>query len=157
MEMRERSSGWTLVLGYALSQVPAVRESKGTACFASLLPKTAVLSSWLNWGFPPYQPSPRGCMSGHRARAPAKGTESRCRLGHGFVRLDPNLCCMCPSPGPRHKLSRAKAQASGHLQLCFSSRKHSFYSIGGQEVAVPAAHSRAGAHPLAFPPPKTQC
>lgn len=103
MEMRERSSGWTLVLGYALSQVPAVRESKGTAWFASLLPKPAVLSSWLNWGFPPYQPSPWGCASGHRARAPAKGTESRCKLGHGFVRLDLNLCCMCPSPGPTHK------------------------------------------------------
>lgn len=147
--MRERSSGWTLVLGYALSQVPAVRESKGTACFASLLPKTPVLSSWLNWGFPPYQPSPWGCVSGHQARAPAKGTESRCRLGHGFVRLDPNLRCTCPSPGPRHK----PVVTSNFV----SAPGNTFYSVGGQEGAVPAACSCARAHPLAFPPPKTQC
>lgn len=43
-EMRGISSGWTQVLGYVLNQVPAVRESEGTACFAFLLPKTTALS-----------------------------------------------------------------------------------------------------------------
>lgn len=66
-------------------------QSEGTAWFASLLPKLTVLSSGLRWGVPPL-------ASGRWASA-----WNQCWLGQDFVTLDPNSCCMCPSPETRHK------------------------------------------------------